>query len=68
MKKIDITKEEFLKNVVFFGKNSLRSVIDGETYYVSRKVFNAWNCDDAVFCIEKEDLNHTKWIAVPLTI
>lgn len=70
MKQVYITKEEFLQNIVKMCPNSLVSKIQGEMYFMSRRAFNTWiNTEQCpVFVVEKEYLQDTKWLAVPLTV
>ena len=70
MKQVYITKEEFLQNIVKMCPNSLVSKIQGEMYFMSRRAFNTWlNTEQCpVFVVEKEYLQNTKWLAVPLTV
>lgn len=70
MKQVYITKEEFLANITLMNKKSLVSRINGETYFISRRVFNTWMTTQQcpIFVINKPELKGTKWLAVPLTV
>lgn len=71
MKQIVIFKKQLLEGVIHMNNNSLTLAINGETYLIHRRVFNALIKDESIptFVIKREFAGvTTNWIAIPSSL